>query len=241
MNTVSAVINDLAPHGRLRVALNFGNPVLAQQHPETGEPMGVSVDLAKELARQLGLDTEFVAFDAAGKVFAAAESDIWDIAFMAVDPVRAEKVQFTKPYVMIEGTYMVRADSPLERVDDVDCTGVRVAVGRGAAYDLFLTRSLQRAELVRAATSAAAIELFIEQSLDAVAGVRQPLTTYAAEHCGLRVMDGRFTAIDQAMVTPKGRTSGWQYLASFVEEMKAGGFVAAALERSGQGDASVAP
>lgn len=241
MNTVSAVINDLAPHGKLRVALNFGNPVLAQRHPETGEPMGVSVDLAKELARQLGLGTEFIAFDAAGKVFAAAESDTWDIAFMAVDPVRAEKVQFTKPYVIIEGTYMVPADSPLMRVDDVDGAGVRVAVGKGAAYDLFLTRSLQHAELVRAATSAAAIELFMEQSLDAVAGVRQPLMTYAAGHRGLRVMDGRFTAIDQAMVTPKGRTSGWRYLASFVEEMKASGFVAAALERSGQGDASVAP
>ncbi len=241
MNTLSAVINDLAPHGKLRVALNFGNPVLAQRHPETGEPMGVSVDLAKELARQLGLNIEFVAFDAAGKVFAAAESGTWDIAFMAIDPVRAEKVQFTRPYVIIEGTYMVRADSPLKQIGDVDATGVCVAVGKGAAYDLFLTRSLQHAELVRAATSAAAIELFVAQSLDAVAGVRQPLAAYAAGHSGLRVMNGRFTAIDQAMVTPKGRPLGWQHVASFVEEVKANGFVAAALERSGQVDASVAP
>ncbi|MEO6984525.1 MAG: ABC transporter substrate-binding protein [Paralcaligenes sp.] len=241
MNTESTVVKSLAPHGKLRVALNFGNPVLAQRHPGTGEPMGVSVDLARELAGRLGLEAEFVAFDAAGKVFAVVEADIWDIAFMAVDPVRAEKVQFTKPYVIIEGTYMVSADSPLEQVSNVDRAGVRVAVGKGAAYDLFLTRSLQQAELVRAATSAAAIELFIEQSLDAVAGVRQPLVTYAAEHSGLRVMDGRFTAIDQAMATPKGRTCGGQYLGLFVEEMKASGFIAAALERSGQVDASVAP
>ncbi|GAB2898632.1 ABC transporter substrate-binding protein [Paralcaligenes ginsengisoli] len=241
MDTLNTVAKDLAPYGKLRVAINLGNSVLAQSHPQTREPVGISVDLANELARQLGLRAEFTTFDAAGKVFAAAGSDAWDIAFMAIDPVRAEKVQFTKPYVIIEGTYMVKADSSLKDIDDVDHDGVRVAVGKGAAYDLFLTRSLQHAEIARAPTSAAAIDLFVEQSLDAVAGVRQPLVAYAAGHGGLRVMDGRFTAIEQAMVTPKGRTHGWEFLKTFIDSMKASGFVAAALERSGQADASVAP
>lgn len=235
------IARDLAPHGALRAAINFGNTVLAQPQPGTGEPMGISADLARELARKLGRDIEFVTFDAAGKVFATVEQDAWDIAFMAIDPVRAEKVQFTSPYVIIEGTYMVRSDSPYKTVRDIDREGVRVAVGKGAAYDLYLSRSLQHAQLVRAPTSAAAIDIFVEQALEAAAGVRQPLEVYAATHEGMHVMRERFTAIEQAMATPKGRTCGWEYLKSFVQEMKASGFVAQALQRSGQREASVAP
>lgn len=236
-----AVVDDLAPKGVLRVAINFGNPVLAQPHPQTGAPIGVSADLAKELARQLGVSPEFITYDGAGKVAAAADTDAWDIAFMAIDPARAETAKFTQPYVIIEGTYMVRSDSPLRAIDDVDTKDVRIAVGKGAAYDLFLSRSLQHAQIVRADTSAAAIDLFLDQSLDTVAGVRQPLVAFAAAHDGLRVIDGRFTAIEQAMATPKGRTVGWEFLQSFVGDMKRSGFVAQALENSGQRDASVAP
>lgn len=242
MQTIpTSVLQDLVPTGTLRAAINFGNPVLAQANPKTGAPMGVSADLATELARQLNAPLEFVTYDGAGKVFAAAETNAWDIAFMAIDPVRAEKVLFTKPYVIIEGSYLVPSDSLLRTIEDVDREGVRIAVGKGAAYDLFLSRSLKHARIVRADTSAAAIELFVQQSLDAAAGVRQPLLAYAATHDNLRVIDGRFTAIEQAMATPKGRDQGLAFLMSFIDAMKANGFVAQALARSGQGDAGAAP
>ncbi len=234
-------VDDLAPRGTLRVAINFGNPVIAQAHPKTQAPMGVSADLAAELARRLEVPFEFVTYDGAGKVFADAEADTWDVAFMAIDPVRAEKILFTKPYVEIEGTYLVRQDSALQTIGQLDQPGIRIAVGKGAAYDLFLTRALKHAQVVRADTSAAAIQLFIDQALDAAAGVRQPLAAYAASDHTLRVIDGRFTAIEQAMATPKGRDAGLNYLQDFIKEMKASGFVAAALERSGQSDATVAP
>jgi len=182
----------------------------------------------------------FVAYEAAGHVFADVDNDVWDLAFMAIDPLRAERVSFTAPYVIIEGTYMVRADSALLDVNDVDRTGVRVAVGQGAAYDLFLSRHLDHAELVRASTSATAIDAFIEQGLDAVAGVRQPLLSYAAAHPGFRVMSGRFTAIEQAMAVPRDRAQVSSALESYIHEMKVSGFIADALTRSGETAATVA-
>jgi polar amino acid transport system substrate-binding protein len=240
LNVHPHVLRELAPNGRIRAAINFGNPVLAQKHPQTGEPQGASVDLARELGRRLGVPVELVTFDAAGKVFEALKTS-WDVAFLAIDPVRALEISFTAPYVLIEGTYVVRKASPLHSIADVDRQGVRIAVGRGAAYELFLTRSLKLAQLVRADTSAGALELFLDQGLDAAAGVRQPLVEFAKSHSGLRVMDGRFTAIEQAMGIPQGRDTGSQYLTSFIEEMKASGFVASALARSGQHEAAVAP
>jgi polar amino acid transport system substrate-binding protein len=235
------VLRDLAPNGRIRAAINFGNPVLAQKHPGTGEARGASVELARELARRLDVPLELVTFDAAGKVFEALKTSAWDVAFLAIDPVRAAEILFTPPYVLIEGTYIVRDDSPLRSIEDFDNPGVRIAVGRGAAYELFLARSLEHAQLVRAETSPAALELFLEQRIEAAAGVRQPLVAFAKSHSGLRVIEGRFTAIEQAMGTPKGREAGWKYLTAFVEEMKADNFIAAALARSGQTDATVAP
>jgi polar amino acid transport system substrate-binding protein len=242
MTTASAqVLRDLAPEGKVRAAINFGNPVLAQKHPESGAPQGVSVDLARELARRLGVPIEFVTFDAAGKVFEALKRGAWDVAFLAIDPVRAAEISFTAPYVVIEGTYLVREASPLRAIADFDRPGVRIAVGKGAAYDLFLTREMKQAELVRADTSAGAVDLFVAENLDAAAGVRQPLLAYARQHRGYRVLEGRFTAIEQAMGTPRGRDAGLAYLATFVEEMKSSGFVAEGLARSGQRDATVAP
>lgn len=224
----------LAPDGTLRTALNFGNPVLAKRHGGTNEPYGVSVELARELARRLGLDLEFVSYDAAGHVFADVDNDVWDLAFMAIDPKRSERVSFTQPYVLIEGTYMVRSDSSLQDVDDVDQDGIRVAVGKGAAYDLFLSRHLGKAELMRAPTSATAIDLFVEQGLDAVAGVRQPLTAYASAHPGFRVMARRFTAIEQAMAVPRKSEPVRAALDRYIRELKDSGFVADALARSGE-------
>lgn len=240
LNQVDAVMKNLAPQGELRIALNYGNTALAQRGKD-GVPLGVTADLARELARRLGVVPRFISYDAAAKVAAAVEENAWDIAFMAIDPKRAEKIDFTEAYVLIEGTYMVKDTAPWLQVEELDREGVRIAVGQGAAYDLFLSRHLQHAELVKFSTSAAAIHGFVEQGLEAVAGVRQTLQAYAAEHPGYRILDGHFTAIHQAMALPKGRDVALQYVIDFIKEMKANGFVAEALQRSGQGGATVAP
>ena len=235
------VVKELAPTGKLRAALNLGNGVLVQGPPQ--DPRGVTVDLSRELGKRLGVPVEFVTYEAAGKVFAALKSGAWDVAFFAIEPVRAAEVEFTAPYVLIEGTYMVLKDSPLKVVADVDRPGVRIAVGVGSAYDLFLTRNLKNATLVRAKTGGgrAMIDLFLDEKLEAAAGVKQPLVEYAKTDPRVRVMDGRFQVIEQAMGTPKGRSAAAKYLRAFVEEMKASGFVADALKRSNQPDAEVAP
>jgi polar amino acid transport system substrate-binding protein len=235
------VLNDLAPAGKVVAAINFGNIVLAQKDPATGEPRGISADLARELARRLGVPLDFVSYDTAGKVSDAVGTGAWTICFLANEPARAAEIAFTPPYVVIEGTYLVRSDSPLRRVEEVDRDGVRIAVGAKTAYDLYLTRTIRHAELVRAPDSLAALEIFLKDGLDAAAGVRQPIVRFAQAHPGLRVMDGRFMVIEQAMATPRGRPAGARYLEEFVREMKTTGFIASALEKSGQKEASVAP
>ena len=233
--------SELAPTGKLRAAINFGNPVLAQRDQASGEPRGMSVDLADELARRLGVPVELVTYNSAGKVFEALKTGAWDIAFLAIDPARATEIAFTAPYVIIEGIYLVPADSPLRSIQDIDREGVRVAVGNKSAYDLYLTRTLKRAQLVRVPTSAEALDVFLRDKLEAAAGVKQPLLQFAKIHPNVRVIDGRFMIIEQAMGTPKGREAALLYLREFIEEMKASGFVARGLEKSGQGDATVAP
>ncbi|MBO0756030.1 MAG: ABC transporter substrate-binding protein [Bradyrhizobiaceae bacterium] len=237
-NIPSDVVKDLAPTGKLRVAINLGNMVLAQKDAATGELKGVTVDLARELGRRLDVPVVLIQFDAAGKTFEALKAGGLDIVFLAIEPVRAAEVAFSPPYVIIEGVYMVPQDSPLKTITDVDRDGVRVAVNKGSAYDLFLTRTLKHATLVRGESG---IDLFISEKLDAAAGVKQPLVAFAKQHPNVRVMDERFMEIRQAMGTPKGRDVGARYLRSFVEEMKASGFVADALKRSDQPDAAVAP
>lgn len=236
----AAVLDDLAPQGILRAAINLGNPVLAQRGPD-GEPQGVSVTLAGALARELGVALELVTYDAAGKVFAALETGDWNIAFMAIEPVRAAQIAFSAPYAIIEGTYLVAQASPWQQVAELDRPEVRIAVGQGAAYDLYLSRTLKQAQLVRADTSADAIALFLEQGLDAAAGVRQPLLAAAAQNPGYRVLAGHFTAIQQAMAVPRRKASGAAYVRDFVERCKASGLVLQALQRSGQGGVTVAP
>lgn len=235
------VLRELAPAGRLRVAINYGNAVLAQRDERTGEPRGITADLARELARRLAVPLEFVTYDGAGKIVAAAASNEWDVAFMAIDPSRAEQILFTPPYLIIEGAYLVRTEAPFRRVNDLDRAGVRIAVGKGAAYDLFLTRTLKHAALVRAASTAEVLGLFVAEELDAAAGIRQPLEVAAREHPEWRVIPERFMAIEQAMCAPAGREEGGKYLAAFIAEMKVSGFVAEALARHGQRDVTVAP
>jgi polar amino acid transport system substrate-binding protein len=234
------VVKEFAPTGKLRAAINVGNLLYAQKDPKTGELRGITPDLARALAQRLGVPIEFVTFGASAKVFEALKSGVWDLAFMAIEPERATEVAFSPAYMIIEGTYVVPAGSPLRTTADVDREGIRVAVGKGSAYDLYLTRTVKRMQIVRAATSADALDQFLADKLDAAAGVRQRLAAFAAKRQGLRVMDDSFQAIQQAMGTPRGRDAAARYLRSFVEEMKASGFVADSLKRSGQ-EATVAP
>jgi polar amino acid transport system substrate-binding protein len=207
------VLRDLAPTGRLRAAINFGNTVLAQRGPND-EPRGVSVDLAAALAKRLGVPVDYVTFEAAGKAFEAIAGGAVDIGFVAIDPERGQQIDFTAPYVVIEGTYMVPADSPLKDVGDVDKPGVRIGVGLNSVYDLFLTREIKHATLVHAAVGggSAGVPVFVEQKLEAAAGVRQALDAYAKDHPDVRVMTGSFQQIRQAMVTPKNKPAGLAYL-----------------------------
>ena len=231
-------VRDIAPTGALRAAINFGNPVLAQKEPLGG----VSIDLARELARRLAVPVDFRVYDAAGKVTADATRGAWDIAFVARDPERAKDIEFTDPYVIIEGGYMVPANSPLQTIEDVDREGVRIAVSRGSAYDLFLSRGvIKRATLVRAPSPQASIEQFATEKLEAAAGVKSPLIEYAKAHPEYRVLPGRFMIIEQAMALPRGRPLAVRYLREFIDEMKASGFVATSLQKSGQKDVAVAP
>src|SRR6185503_20167291 len=235
------IVNELAPNGTLRAAINYGNTVLAQKDPKTGEPRGVSVELAKELAWRLQVPLDIVPYDAAGKVTADAKSNRWDVAFFAIDPKRAEDVAFTAPYVIIEGGYAVPAASAIKSVDEVDCEGMVIAVSNRSAYDLYLSRNLKQAKLVRAPSPQASFEMFEKEGLPVLAGVKAALAGWARDKPGYRVLDGRFMIIEQAMVTQKDRERSVEYLRAFIEEQKANGLVAAALARSGQKDAIVAP
>jgi polar amino acid transport system substrate-binding protein len=241
MNPSGAVVSEFAPDGVLRAGLNFGNPVIVQRNPDDGEPRGVGPALARELATRLRVPIRFVGFETAGKMADAVRDDAWDVAFLAIDPLRGTDIAFTDAYVHIEGTYLVREDSPLREIGDFDRDGVRIAVGLKTAYDLHLTRHLQNAELVRAESSLAAFDRFRTDSLDAVAGVRQPLAAAARLHPGLRVIDASFMVIRQAAGVPRERTAAAAYLGAFIEEMKRSGFVARALLESGVNDVNVAP
>ena len=236
-----AAVTELAPGGKLRAAINFGNPILAAKDPAGGEPSGVSVDLSRELARRLGVTLEFVTYAAAGRVVEGLKTKSWDIAFVAIDPARAVDIAYSPPYVVIEGAYMVRSDSPIKNNAEVDRPGVRVVVGKGSAYDLFLSRTYKQATIERAPTSPAVVDMFMDGKFEVAAGVRQQLEMDAKRVPGVRMLEGRFMVINQAMGTPRERTAGAAYLRSFVEEMKASGFVAKALARHRIEGAAVAP
>jgi polar amino acid transport system substrate-binding protein len=230
-----------APGGTLRASINLGNPVLASLDPATGQPVGVSVDLATELAKRLGVPLQLVAVKSAGASVDNVNQGKADIGFFAIDPKRGQEIAFTKPYVLIEGFYLVRDTSPITRNEQVDQPGVTVAVGKGSAYDLFLTRELHHATIVRIPTSPAVVQGFLDQHLDVAAGVKQQLEKDAVSTGGLRILDQRFMVIRQAMGVPKARgDEAAAYLSAFVDDVRASGFVAASLTRHAIAGAIVA-
>lgn len=242
MTVQASLIQALAPEGKLRAVINLGNPILAQRDAQTGAPVGVSVDLSMELARRLGVEPELVVVEKAADSVAAVTEGRADVGFFAIDPARGAGIAFTAPYLLIEGAYLVRADSPLSVNEEVDRPGTRVVVGQGSAYDLYLSRELKHAEIVRAPSSPDVVPTFLAQGLDVAAGVKQQLEMDAVRQPGLRLLPGRFMVIQQAMgiAKPRGAEAAF-WLSVFVEEMKASGFVAAALQRHRVEGVSVAP
>jgi len=237
---MKTVRRELAESGVLRAAINTGNPVLAKPGVDGGDPTGVSVDLARELGRRLDLPVTFIVFDTASRVFDALDQGLWDVAFLANEPERATKIAFSTPYVIIEGTYLVRADSPYQSVAELDRPGVRVASCRAAAYDLFLSRTLKHAERVLSDLPTDSMAAFLTQGLDAAAGVRQALLAFAGDKPGLRVLDDRFMSIGQAVAIKQGQPNAAAFVEAFVAEAKQSGFIRSALDRHGQKGLAVA-
>lgn len=222
-NAPTDAVKDLAPTGTLRAAINSTNVVLVQKDAATGALSGITPDLARELARRLSVPVQLNEYRGAGTVFAAAKTDAWDIGFVAIELVRAAEINFTAPYALVEGGYLVPANSPIKSIADVDRPGVRIGVGVGSAYDLFLTRNIKNATLHRASPSGweATVGIFRAQSLDVAAGVKVPLVAYAKTQSDVRIIDGSFMEIQQAMGAPKGRgEAGVRYLKAFVEDVR---------------------
>jgi polar amino acid transport system substrate-binding protein len=234
-----AAVAELTPNGHIRAAINFGNPILAKRD-ETGQPAGVSVDLARRFAQRLNVPIQFVLYDAAGAVVAGCERGEWDIAFVARDPIRGKGIEQTRPYILIEGAYLVPQHSAIQSNAEVDKEGTRVVVGKGSAYDLFLTRELHHATIVRAPTSPAVVDTMVAEQCEVAAGVRQQLERDASRLSGLRMLPGRFMVIEQTMGTPKGRSAAARLLDHYVADAIESGFVANAIAMHGIKGATVA-
>jgi polar amino acid transport system substrate-binding protein len=236
-----AVRADLAPTGTLRAAINYGNFILATKDRATGQSRGVAIDLAQDLARRLGGPLEIVAYDSVAVMGDAAPSGVWDIAFLGSDPKREALMSFTPAYLEIEATYLVPAASALRTAGEVDREGVRVAAPARANYELFLSRHLERARLVSAASNDAAFELLATGQVEALAGLTQALHDRLPQLPGSRIVQGRFMGVQQSIAVPRGRDAGLAYLRGVVEEAKASGLVARAIARTGARGVSVAP
>lgn len=242
MNVTQQLLQTFTPTKKLRASINLGNPILANKDPQSGLPFGVSVDLANNFAKRLGVELELVVFDSAGKSVEAVTAKKADIGFFAVDPLRGEGIGFTAPYVLIEGAYLVKNDSSIQANEEVDNAKNKVVVGKGSAYDLFLSRELKHAVIVRSPTSPTVVDVFVEEGHDVAAGVRQQLEADMKRYAGFRLLPGRFMVIQQAMGLPKSYgPEAAEFLSEYVEEMKSSGFVAQSLERHGIEGASVAP
>jgi len=239
--TDAALVREIAPTGRLRAALNMGNPVLAHSHTAHERPAGVTIDLARAFGEQLGVPVELREYVSAGDAGAAVAAGEADVGFMAVDPKRAETLHFTAPYVSIDGCYLARADSPLRHESDVDRRGTKVVIGRGSAYGLFLARHLQAATLVEVPTSEEVADAMLaDASIDVAAGVRQQLVADAKRLPGLRVLDGAYMTIMQAMCMARSRSpQARQLLDAFLAQQRAAGAIAQALARHGIEGATV--
>jgi polar amino acid transport system substrate-binding protein len=232
---------DLAPTGKLRVGINYGNFLLVLKDKPDGTPQGIAPDLARELAKRLEMGVEFVKFDAAGKLADGVKSGMWDVAFLGNEPQRAAEIAFSPAYLEIPVTYLVPAGSPIQTIADIDKKGVRIAVADKSAYHLFMMRELKNAELVSADGIEGSYKLFVDSKLDALAGLKPRLLTDQQKNPGSRILDGQLTAVQQSIGTPKSRESAARFLKEFAEDVKKSGFVKDAIERHKVPGVSVAP
>jgi polar amino acid transport system substrate-binding protein len=232
---------ELAPSGTLRVGLNHGNFLLVTPGSSATDPRGVAPDIARELGRRLGVPVEFSKFGTAGALGDAVRTGAWDVAFLGAEPQRATEIAFTAAYLEIPATYLVPAGSPIRTIADVDREGVRIAVAEKSAYELYLSRNIKHARLVLTKGIDASFEVFVKDRLEVLSGLRPRLISDLAKLPGARMLDGQFTAVQQAIGTPKARTAAAAWLRAFVEDVKASGFVAEAITRNGSQGVAVAP
>jgi polar amino acid transport system substrate-binding protein len=241
MKISSAARFELAPTGKLRVGINYGNFLLVNKDPASGEYRGIAVDLGRELGRRLNVPVDLVPFETAGKLADAAKAGAWDVAFLGNEPQRAGEIAFSPAYLEIEAGYLVPAGSPIRTIADVDRKGIRIAVAVNSAYDLYLSRSLKHAALVRVQGIQGSYDIFVKDKLEVLSGLKPRLVTDAATLPGSRVLEGRFTAVQQSVGTPQGRPAGAKYLGEFAQDVKASGLVAQAIARHAVRGVSVAP
>jgi polar amino acid transport system substrate-binding protein len=239
--STSAVLADLAPTGKLKVGINYGNPVFTVRGSKTGEGAGIAVDLARELGRQLGVPVELVSYNSGGQLTAGLAAGGWDVAILAFEPARANVIHLSAPFAESDATYLVHAESPLRTAADVDQKGVRIAVSAKGGNDLFLTRTLKNATLIRASSPEAAFKLFVAEKLDAYANLKPGLLDNVDQLPGSRIVEGRYTVIGYAAGVPKGREAGAKYVSEFIEYAKATGLIARLIEKSGIRGLAVAP
>ena len=238
---ISAARTELTPTGKLRVGINHGNFLLVTPGSSATDPRGVAPDVARELGRRLGVPVEFSKFETAGALGDAVRTGVWDVAFLGAEPQRATEIAFTAAYLEIPATYIVPAGSPIRTIADVDREGVRIAVAEKSAYELYLSRNIKHAKLVLTKGIDASFDAFVKDKLEVLSGLRPRLITDLSRLPGARMLDGQFTAVQQAVGTPKARTAAAAYLKAFVEDVKASGFVGEAITRNGSQGVSVAP
>jgi len=238
---MKAPLSELAPSGKLRVGINHSNFLLVNRDSAFGAPKGVAPDLAIELAKRAGLEVQWASFDAAGKLADAVKDALVDVGFIGNEPQRAEVIAFSPAYLELPVTYLVPAGSSLRSLEDVDREGIRVSVSGRSAYDLYLSRSLKKAQLVRSEGIPASVKTFVDQKLEALAGLKPGLMEELKKIPGSRILDGQVTAVQQSVGVPKARSAAARYIREFVEAIKAEGIVAQAVERHGVKGVSVAP
>lgn len=235
------ILQQLAPTGTLRAGINLGNFLLVTGKSPSGDPEGVAPDMARAIAERLGVKLKLVPFKTPGELADAAERDVWDIGLIGAEPARAEQIAFSAAYVEIEATYLVPAGSKLRTIAEVDRPGIRIAVSARSAYDLWLVRNIRQAQLVHAEGIDAAFDLFVNDKLEALASLRPRLLSDVEKLPGARILDGQFTAVQQAVGTPRTKLAAAAFLRDFVEEAKASGFVAGLIARHHVAGLSVAP
>jgi polar amino acid transport system substrate-binding protein len=231
MTEVTAALrSEFAPTGKLRIGLNMSNFLLTRTDAATGQPRGVAHDLAQELARRLGLAVELCPYPNPGALADAANKGVWDVGFLGAEPLRANEIDFTPAYVEIDSTYLVPPGSALKEIGEVDRKGIRIIVPEKAAYELYLSRTIKSAELVKDKGGDLCFKRFVDEKFDALAGLRPRLITDQTKLPGSRILEGSFTAVQQAAGVPKGRAAASKYLAAFIEDVKASGLVAKAIK-----------